>query len=117
VAGKKVNLLFQPHVVAIDRGILTTTYSKPVKSVTSQQLIEMYQEFYKGEKFIRVLKSPPAMKSVANSNFCDIFPTVSADGETVVVFSAIDNLVKGAAGQAVQNMNIICGFQESEGLL
>jgi N-acetyl-gamma-glutamyl-phosphate reductase len=117
VAQKPVNILFQPHVVAIDRGILTTTYSKPIKSVTSQELLDLYREFYANEPFIRVLKAPPAMKAVAHSNFCDIFPTVSADGETIIVFSAIDNLIKGASGQAVQNMNIMFGLKESEGLL
>jgi N-acetyl-gamma-glutamyl-phosphate reductase len=117
VAGREVNILFQPHVVAIDRGIVTTTYSKPAKPVSGQELIDLYLKFYRGEKFIRVLKAPPTMKAVAYSNFCDIFPAVSADGQTVIVFSAIDNLIKGASGQAVQNMNIICGFEESEGLL
>ncbi len=117
VAGKPVNILFQPHVVAIDRGIVTTTYSQPTKTLSAKDLLDLYHSFYKGEQFIRLLNAPPTMKAVAHTNFCDIFPTVSTDGSTVIVFSAIDNLIKGAAGQAIQNLNIISGINESEGLL
>ncbi len=117
VAGKQVRVLFQPHVACIDRGILSTIYARPTQPVTQDRLGDLYRKFYGSEPFIRILNAPPTLKAVARTNFCDIFPSVSADGKTVIVFSAIDNLIKGASGQAVQNLNIICGFDECEGLL
>jgi N-acetyl-gamma-glutamyl-phosphate reductase len=117
VAGKNVSVLFQPHVAPIDRGILCTTYAKPTKPITKDAIIDLYQKFYGKEVFVRLLSSPPKLKAVSRTNFCDIFPTVSVDGKTAIVFSAIDNLIKGAAGQAIQNLNLICSIEESEGLL
>lgn len=117
VAGKPVNVLFQPHVGAFDRGILSSIYARPTKPVTREMLADLYAKFYGKERFIRLLPTPPIVKAVARTNFCDLFPTVSADGKFVVIFSAIDNLIKGASGQAIQNMNIIFGISESEGLL
>lgn len=114
VADKAVDILFQPHVGPFDRGILTTTYSDPAGTVTAEQVMKLYQEFYKGERFVQIVSKPPAVKHVYKSNYCHIFPTV-VKGK-IVVFSAIDNLVKGASGQAVQNMNIICGLPEGMGL-
>ena len=116
VAARPVTALFQPHVVSIDRGILCTIYAEPLSDVTTKDLASMYQEFYQGEPFIRLLDAPPKLKSVARTNFCDVHPAVSADGSRIIVFSTLDNLVKGASGQAVQNMNIICGFDETEAL-
>jgi len=117
VAGRPVKTLFQPHVVAIDRGILSTIYAQAAGPLTNDGLLGLYREFYRNEPFVRVLAAPPALKAVARSNFCDLHPRLAVDGKTVIVFSAIDNLVKGASGQAVQNLNLICGFQETEGLL
>jgi N-acetyl-gamma-glutamyl-phosphate reductase len=117
VAGEKVSVLFQPHVACFDRGILSTIYAKPKNPISQEQLLSLYQEFYGKEFFVRVLNAPPSIKGVAYTNFCDIFPSISADGKTVIVFSAIDNLIKGASGQAIQNLNILYGFNESEGLL
>lgn len=114
VAGGPVEILFQPHVGPFDRGILTTTYSDPVESVTAEQVMKVYQDFYKGERFVQIVAKAPAVKHVAKSNYCHIFPTV-VKGK-VVVFSAIDNLIKGASGQAIQNMNILCGLPETMGL-
>lgn len=114
VAGKSVEILFQPHVGPFDRGILTTTYSDPVNSITAEQVMKLYQDFYKGEPFVQVVFKAPAVKHVAKTNYCHIFPTV-VKGK-VVVFSVIDNLIKGASGQAVQNMNIICGLSETMAL-
>jgi len=85
--------------------------------VTRELRADLYAKFYGKERFIRLLPTPPIVKAVARTNFCDLFPTVSADGKFVVIFSAIDNLIKGASGQAIQNMNIIFGISESEGLL
>lgn len=108
-------VLFQPHVVSMDRGIAESIYCQSLASVTAKKLDELYRQFYADEPFVRVLDKPPATKNVAHTNFCDVFATV-AKGK-IVVFSAIDNLVKGAAGQAIQNMNIICGLDETMGLL
>ncbi|MBN1437043.1 MAG: N-acetyl-gamma-glutamyl-phosphate reductase [Sedimentisphaerales bacterium] len=112
---QKVQVLFQPHVVCMDRGIFESIYCYPLTNVTADQLAELYHTFYANEPFVRVLAKPPATKNVAYSNFCDIFPTV-AKGK-ITVFSAIDNLVKGAAGQAVQNLNIISNIPETTGLI
>jgi N-acetyl-gamma-glutamyl-phosphate reductase len=114
VAGKPVELLFQPHVGPFDRGILSSVYCDPIAAVTPESLKKLYQEFYKGEQFVQILNAPPAVKNVAKSNYVHIFPTF-AKGK-VVVFSVIDNLIKGASGQAIQNMNIIFGLEETLGL-
>jgi N-acetyl-gamma-glutamyl-phosphate reductase len=114
VAGKPVELLFQPHVGPFDRGILSSVYCDPIASVSPDTFKKLYQEFYKGEPFVQILSAPPAVKNVAKSNYVHIFPTF-AKGK-VIVFSAIDNLIKGASGQAIQNMNIIFGIEETLGL-
>jgi len=114
IAGDEVNILFQPHVGAFDRGILSTIYCEPKKSMTTDELAELYNEFYKDEHFVQVLDFAPHLKNVAETNYCHIYPAVSKG--KVVVFSAIDNLVKGASGQAIQNMNILFGLDETDGL-
>jgi len=117
VAGKTVKTLFQPHVVGIDRGILSTIYARASQPTSANDLLDLYRRYYQGKRFVRVLDRPPTVKAVANTNFCDVYPTLSADKRTVVVFSALDNLIKGASGQAVQNMNILYGIDQAEGLL
>jgi N-acetyl-gamma-glutamyl-phosphate reductase len=114
VAGEKVEMLFQPHVGPFDRGILSSVYSDPKKELSQEQLSDLYNDFYKDEQFVVVLKSPPAVKNVAKGNYCHVYPT-TAKGK-VICFSAIDNLIKGASGQAIQNMNIIFGLDETLGL-
>lgn len=114
VAGSDVELLFQPHVGPFDRGMLSSIYCQPTKELTQQQLLELYTNFYKSEPFVRVMDKPPHVKHVSRTNYCYIYPTI-AKGK-VVVFSAIDNLIKGASGQAIQNMNIIFDLDETEGL-
>lgn len=111
VAGKPVELLFQPHVGPFDRGILSSVYCDPLATVSPDTLKKLYQDFYKGEQFVQILSAPPAVKNVAKSNYVHIFPTF-AKGK-VIVFSAIDNLIKGASGQAIQNMNILFGLDET----
>ncbi|MBN2212450.1 MAG: N-acetyl-gamma-glutamyl-phosphate reductase [Sedimentisphaerales bacterium] len=113
--GRACKVLFVPHVAAFDRGIAESIYCRPAKDVTPKQLLELYQSCYKNEPFIRVMSQPPKLKNVTRTNFVDIHPTVV--GGKVVIFSAIDNLVKGASGQAIQNMNIICKLPETMGLL
>ncbi|MFW6157317.1 MAG: N-acetyl-gamma-glutamyl-phosphate reductase [Balneolaceae bacterium] len=109
-------VLFTPHLIPIDRGILTTTYSTPKKEVTNEYLEELFFGFYEKEHFIRVVDNPPFVKHVRGSNFCDIHVTYDDRTNTILTVSSIDNLVKGAAGQAVQNMNIMFGFIERSGL-
>jgi len=114
VAGKNVTVLFQPHVGSFDRGILSTVYCQPKQQLSNDELSKLYRDFYAGELFVRIRKDAPAVKDVAWTNYCHIFPT-SVKGR-IVSFSAIDNLVKGASGQAIQNMNIIFGLDETMGL-
>jgi N-acetyl-gamma-glutamyl-phosphate reductase len=89
-------------------------YSQPKQKVSNEQLVRLYSDFYEAEPFVQVRKDAPAMKDVAGTNYCHIF--VTSVKERVVSFSAIDNLVKGASGQAIQNMNIVFGLEETLGL-
>jgi len=114
VAGKNVAVLFQPHVGSFDRGILSTVYCVPKKELDGEQLDRLFRDFYVGEPFVQIRKDAPAVKDVAGTNYCHIFPTLVKG--RIVSFSAIDNLVKGASGQAIQNMNIIFGIDETTGL-
>lgn len=118
IAGCDLKVTFTPHLVPMDRGILSTIYATPRSTVDTDGLIELYREHYAGEPFVRVLPrgSLPSTAFVRGSNFCDISPMVDQRTGRVIVVSAIDNLVKGASGQAVQNMNIISGFPETMGL-
>ncbi len=114
VAGKDVTVLFQPHVGPFDRGILSTVYCVPKESLGDEQLDRLYRDFYAGEPFVRIRNDAPAVKDIAGTNYCHIFPAIVKG--RIVSFSAIDNLVKGASGQAIQNMNIIFGTEETLGL-
>ena len=114
MAGKPVTVVFQPHAGPFDRGILSTVYSKPKGKVTNEQLVKLYEDFYAGEPFVQICPGSPNVKDVAGTNYCHVFATVVKG--TVVCFSAIDNLIKGASGQAIQNMNIIFGLDETLGL-
>jgi N-acetyl-gamma-glutamyl-phosphate reductase len=118
LAGQEINISFTPHLVPMNRGILSTLYGKLTGEYATSDLIGMYEEFYQGEAFVRVLPegSFPSTLHVQGSNFCDIGLTVDRRTGRVIVVSAIDNLVKGASGQAVQNMNIMNGFPETMGL-
>ena len=118
LAGEPLVITFTPHLVPMDRGILSTVYASPRKATTTEKLVRLYQDFYKGEPFVRVLPqgSLPSTAFVRGSNFCDIAPLVDQRTGRVIIVSAIDNLVKGASGQAVQNMNLVCGFPETMGL-
>jgi N-acetyl-gamma-glutamyl-phosphate reductase len=118
LAGESLVITFTPHLVPMDRGILSTVYATPRTATTTVELVQLYQDFYSGEPFVRVLPqgSLPNTAFVRGSNFCDIAPLVDSRTGRVIIVSAIDNLVKGASGQAVQNMNIVCGFPETMGL-
>ena len=118
-AGKKVNFTFVPHLLPIDRGILSTIYLKKKKGVSAKKIRQAFVKAYENEPFVRVKPEGqfPTVKDVAYTNFCDIGIWASDRSERVIVISAIDNLLKGASGQAVQNMNIRCGFPEAMGLV
>lgn len=118
LAGEKFAISFTPHLLPVKRGILSTVYATLRKDITVQDLHTLYASFYSGEKFVRVCPSGsfPNIASVCGSNYCDIGLTVDSRTKRVIIISAIDNLIKGAAGQAVQNMNIICGWPEYTGL-
>jgi N-acetyl-gamma-glutamyl-phosphate reductase len=114
IAGTEVRILFQPHVGSFDRGILSTVYSQPKEDISGERLLELYNDFYNGEPFVQVRKEAPGLRDIVGTNYCHVFPTVVKG--RVVCFSVIDNLVKGASGQAIQNMNILFGLKENLGL-
>ncbi len=118
LAGTSLKITFTPHLVPMDRGILSTIYASPVNRFTTEELHNLYADTYKGEPFVRVLPKGqfPSTAFVRGANFCDIGVTIDKRTNRIIVVSAIDNLVKGASGQAVQNMNLICGFPETAGL-
>ena len=118
VMGKKMGVIFVPHLLPINRGILSTIYAGLAKKTNTAELIRVYEEFYRGEPFVKVYPDGalPEVKHVTHTNFCDIGLRVNEARGLAVLISVIDNLQKGAAGQAVQNMNIRCGFDERAGL-
>ncbi len=118
VAGGQVSVTFTPHLLPVSRGILTTAYAGIKGGCASAELHKLYADFYADEPFVRVLAPGkfPDISHVRGSNFCDIGVWCDEKKKRAVVISAIDNLVKGASGQAVQNMNIMAGFAEDAGL-
>ena len=117
--GFSPSVTFLPHLVPTSRGILSSCYAKPKegKPIKGQEeLIKLYRSYYKGEPFVRVVDKPPETKQTWGSNFCLVYPTIDVRTSMIIVISCLDNLVKGAAGQAIQNMNIMFGFPETAGL-
>jgi N-acetyl-gamma-glutamyl-phosphate reductase len=114
-AGNEVEVIFTPHLVPMDRGILSTCYAVPTAATSTEALLSHFREFYAEEPFVRVLGGLPATKHVLGTNYCDL--TVRLVRGRVIVLSAIDNLVKGASGAAVQNFNLMCGIPETTALL
>ena len=119
MAGSKITLTFVPHLLPINRGILATCYAKLNDGVTEQQVWDTYKKMYEDEFFIRLLPKGRVadIKNVRCSNFCDISLHIDERTGTLIAISAIDNMVKGAAGQAIQNMNIAFNLDEKTGLL
>ncbi len=117
-AGEKVVLNFTPHLVPMNRGILATEYAKLTKDVSWEEVKAVYDKYYENEKFVRVLDKDvcPETKWVEGSNYVDIGFKIDPRTKRIIMMGAIDNLLKGAAGQAVQNMNLMFGLKESEGL-
>ncbi len=116
--GQKVTLNFTPHLVPMNRGILITAYASYRKGVTKEQIRQAYENAYKNEYFVRVLDEDvcPETKWVEGSNFVDVNVKVDERTGRVIMMGAMDNITKGAAGQAVQNMNLLFGLEETEGL-
>ncbi len=114
VAGTKVEVVFTPHLVPMDRGILTTAYSRPARQVTEEEVLQALRDFYAEEPFVRVIDHLPGTKDTMGTNFCDV--TARLVRGRVITISCLDNLVKGASGAAVQNFNLIYGYPETTAL-
>lgn len=116
--GEKITINFTPHLVPMNRGILATAYASLKKDVTYKEVKAIYDKYYADEKFVRVLEKDvcPQTKWVEGSNYVDVNFKIDPRTNRIIMMGAIDNLVKGAAGQAVQNMNLMFGLKESEGL-
>lgn len=113
---KKVTLRFTPHVIPVERGIFITVYANLTKKVDLSDINKVYANYYQEEPFVRFFKQKlPQLKDAVDTNFCDI--GFQLKGKNIVIVGAIDNLIKGASGQAVQNMNIMLGWEETLGLL
>jgi len=119
---QSLSITFVPHLIPMTRGILTTAYASLASGKSSanqkgkEELFQLYLEFYKDEPFIKIVESPPHTKHTWGNNLCLIHPTIDTRTGRLVVISAIDNLVKGAAGQAIQNMNLMLDLPETTGL-
>lgn len=113
-SGREVSVIFTPHLIPMDRGILSTTYSVPTGEVTESQLFDALRTFYAGQPFVRVVDHLPATKETVNTNYCDV--TVRLVRGRVITISCLDNLIKGAAGAAVQNFNLMYGYPETTAL-
>jgi N-acetyl-gamma-glutamyl-phosphate reductase len=114
VAGIKIEVIFTPHLIPMDRGILTTTYSRPLRDTSEEKLLETLREFYADEPFVRIMDHLPGTKDSAGTNFCDI--TARVVRGRIITISCIDNLIKGASGAAVQNFNLMYGYPETTAL-
>lgn len=119
---KSYNVTFTPHLTPMTRGILSTCYANAVPGKISagekgiEELRQLYTDFYKSAPFVRIADEPPHTKQTWGSNYCIVYPTISLQTGKIIVISCIDNLVKGASGQAIQNMNLMLGLPETAGL-
>ena len=112
--GQEVEVIFTPHLVPMDRGILSTAYTRPLADLSEDEALATIREFYRDEPFVRVVNHLPGTKDTAGTNFCDI--TARVVRGRLITISCLDNLVKGASGAAVQNFNLMCGFAETTAL-
>ena len=115
VGGAAVRVAFNPHLMPMDRGILCSMYPKLTQQKSVEELLAVYRKFYANQPFMRIVDHIPATKHVAHTNFCDV--SVRMNRDQLVVFSATDNLIKGASGVAVQNMNLLMGLDQRTGIL
>src|SRR3989338_417040 len=122
IAGKKIHVSMSPHAVDVVRGILCTNHTFMKKDIDEKEIWKIYREAYGQERFIRLIRDKnglykfPDPKFVVGSNFCDIGFDIDEENHRLIAISASDNLMKGAAGSAIQNMNVMCGFDEMDGL-
>jgi N-acetyl-gamma-glutamyl-phosphate reductase len=114
--GSPVPVTFVPHLLPLDQGELASCYAQTTEPITKDAVQALYRERYAGEPFVRVVDRPPGLRDLRDSNECHIYVTVEERGR-VMAFSAIDNLWKGASGQGIQNLNLMLGLDETEGLL
>lgn len=116
ISSGSTTVQFTPHLLPVDRGILATTYVRFEAGIPEEELKTIFYEFYRDKPFVRVRDMAPTIKDVRGTNYCDVFATYDNRTKNIIVVSVIDNLVKGAAGQAVQNMNILFDLDETTGL-
>ncbi len=117
ISNRSLHITFTPHVVPLSRGILSTIYARATAGQNLKSAIDAYKSFYRDEPFIRILESGPGLSTdVRGSNFCNISINYDRRSHTFIIISMIDNLLKGQAGNAIQNMNLMFGFDETEGL-
>jgi N-acetyl-gamma-glutamyl-phosphate reductase len=114
--GSPAPVVFVPHLLPLDQGELTSCCAQATEPVTKEQVQALYRERYAGEPFVRVVDGPPGLRDLRGTNECHVYVTVEERGK-VLAFSAIDNLWKGASGQGIQNLNLMLGLDETEGLL
>lgn len=119
--GLPLSVTFIPHLVPMTRGILSTCYARlagkvPAGEKGKEEVMSLYRDFYKGEPFVRVVAAPPQTKQTWGNNLCLLYPTIDVRAGRLVVISCLDNLVKGAAGQAIQNMNVMLDLAMESGL-
>jgi len=118
LSGKDIRISFTPHLLPVNRGILSTIYVNLNRSLKTDDILDAYNNFYRNESFVRICPAGifPNISSVRGTNYCDIGLSVDIRTNRAIIVSVIDNLVKGAAGQAIQNMNLICSIPENAGL-
>jgi N-acetyl-gamma-glutamyl-phosphate reductase len=117
ISEEDVKITFTPHLIPITRGIYSTTYAQLSRAFSDNDVKSAFQKHYADKPFVRLPSSIPEIRRVTNTNFIDIYTKVLPERNQLIIISTLDNLVKGAAGQAVQNMNLVCEFPETEGLL
>ncbi len=115
IGAQDATVQFTPHLLPVDRGILSTIYTTPLPEITETEVRNVYADYYDGEPFVRLRRTPPTLKDVRGSNFCDLYVAYDERTNRIITLAVIDNLVKGAAGQAVHNMNLMLGLEETCG--
>jgi N-acetyl-gamma-glutamyl-phosphate reductase len=114
---ERVPVVFQAHLVPLDQGELASCYVKPTRALEDDELRELFAKAYAAEPFVEIAQAPAGVREVRETNFCRIFAAADPHAGKVIVLSAIDNLWKGTSSQAVQNLNLMFGMPEAEGLL
>ncbi|HEY3876844.1 MAG TPA: N-acetyl-gamma-glutamyl-phosphate reductase, partial [Candidatus Kapabacteria bacterium] len=116
ISNSDVKITFTPHLIPITRGIYSTMTAELSSGYSNEDVQEIFGKYYSNKPFVRITNDAPEVRKVANTNFIDIYAQVLPERNQLLIISTIDNIIKGAAGQAIQNMNLVCGFPETEGL-